>query len=41
MIIYMNCSDKQFNTVKKHSSVKMFQFEEVVSFHPKNCSKPP
>ena len=35
IIIYMNCSDKQLNTVKKHSSVKMFQFEKVVSFHPK------
>ena len=39
MIIYINCSDKQFSTVKKKSSVKMFQFEKVVGFHPKNCSK--
>ena len=45
MIIYFNCSDKQFSTVKKkkkkNSSVKMFQFEKVDSFHPKKCSKPP
>ena len=29
MIIYINCSDKQFSPVKKNSSVKMFQFEKV------------
>ena len=30
MIIYINCSDKQFSTMKKKSSVKMFQFEKAV-----------